>query len=63
MEDRGCHLGLAGRARLVELVEDGASLRAAAAALGVAPGTAHRWWHRWQAARSPLLTVAKVSVA
>ena len=50
MEDRRCHLGLAGRARLVGLIEDGASLRAAAAALGVAPGTAHRWWHRWRAA-------------
>lgn len=50
MEDRRCRLGLAGRAKLVELVEDGASLRAAAAALGVAPGTAHRWWHRWRAA-------------
>jgi transposase InsO family protein len=26
------------------------TLRAAAAALNVAPATAHRWWHRWQAA-------------
>ncbi len=25
-------------------------MRAAAAALGVAPATAHRWWHRWQSA-------------
>jgi transposase len=50
VEDRRCHLGLAGRARLVCLIEDGASLRAAAAAVGVAPGTAHRWWQRWQAA-------------
>jgi transposase InsO family protein len=32
------------------LVEQGSTLRAAAAALGVAPATAHRWWHRWQAA-------------
>jgi transposase len=40
-------LGLAGRRRLVGLVERGQSLRAAAAALGVAPATAHRWWHRW----------------
>ena len=40
-------LGLAGRRRLVGLVEQGHSLRAAAAALSVAPATAHRWWHRW----------------
>ena len=32
---------------LVQRVERGASLRAAAAALNVAPATAHRWWHRW----------------
>ena len=43
-------LGLAGRRRLVGLVEQGHSLRAAAAALSVAPATAHRWWHRWRAA-------------
>jgi transposase InsO family protein len=28
----------------------GATLRAAAAALNVAPATAHRWWHRWREA-------------
>jgi transposase InsO family protein len=50
MEDRRCKLGLAGRLELVRLVEQGASLRAAAVALGVAPATAHRWWHRWRAA-------------
>jgi transposase InsO family protein len=50
MEDRRCKLGLAGRLELVRLVEQGCSLRAAAAALGVAPATAHRWWHRWRAA-------------
>jgi len=50
MEDRRCKLGLAGRLELVRLIEQGASLRAAAVALGVAPATAHRWWHRWQAA-------------
>ncbi len=50
MEDRRCKLGLAGRLELVRLVEGGASLRSAARALGVAPATAHRWWHRWQAA-------------
>jgi hypothetical protein len=36
-------LGPAGRRRLISLMEAGHSLRAAAA-------TAHRWWHRWQAA-------------
>jgi transposase InsO family protein len=50
MEDGRCKLGLAGRLELVRLVEQGCSLRAAAAALGVAPATAHRWWHRWRAA-------------
>jgi transposase InsO family protein len=50
MEDRRCKLGLAGRRELVGLVEQGSTLRAAAAALGVAPATAHRWWHRWRAA-------------
>jgi transposase InsO family protein len=53
VEDRRCKLGLAGRLELVELVERGASLRAAAAALNVAPATAHRWWHRWRAASGP----------
>src|SRR3954463_13534691 len=47
MEDRRCKLGLAGRLELVERVERGETLRAAAAALNVAPATAHRWWHRW----------------
>jgi transposase InsO family protein len=50
MEDRRCKLGLAGRRQLVELVEQGYSFRAAAAALSVSPATAHRWWHRWQRA-------------
>src|SRR4249919_438207 len=50
MEDRRCKLGLAGRLELVTLIERGASLRAAAAALNVAPATAHTWWHRWRAA-------------
>ena len=40
-------LGLAGRVALVRAVEDGLSLRAAAAAFSVSPATAHRWWHRW----------------
>mgnify|MGYP001824007008 CR=1 FL=1 len=47
MEDGRCRLGLGGRRELVRLIEDGASLRAAARRLGVAPATAHRWWHRW----------------
>jgi transposase InsO family protein len=43
-------LGPAGRLALCELIESGMTLRAAAAALNVAPATAHRWWHRRQAA-------------
>ncbi len=50
MEDRRCKLGLAGRLELVQMIERGSTLRAAAAALNVAPATAHRWWHRWQQA-------------
>jgi len=46
-------LGLAGRRKLVGLIEQGHSLRAAAAALGVCPATAHRWWHRWARAGAP----------
>lgn len=40
-------LGLAGRFALVRAIEDGQSLKAAAAAFSVSPATAHRWWHRW----------------
>src|ERR1700694_1403820 len=40
-------LGLAGRVALVRAVEEGCSLKAAAAAFNVSPVTAHRWWHRW----------------
>ena len=40
-------LGLAGRLALVRAIEDGLSLKQAAAAFGVSPATAHRWWHRW----------------
>ena len=43
-------LGPAGRIALCELVDQGKTLRAAAAALNVAPATAHRWWHRRRAA-------------
>ena len=40
-------LGLAGRFALVRAIEEGLSLKAAAAAFSVSPATAHRWWHRW----------------
>jgi transposase InsO family protein len=43
-------LGPAGRLALVQAIESGMTLRAAAAALNVAPATAHRWWHRWRGA-------------
>jgi transposase InsO family protein len=41
-------LGLAGRLALVRTVEEGMSLRQAAAAFSVSPATAHRWSHRWR---------------
>ena len=44
---RNAKLGLAGRLALVQAIEEGMSMKAAAAAFGVAPATAHRWWHRW----------------
>ncbi len=40
-------LGLGGRLALVQAIEGGLTLRAAAAAFNVSPATAHRWWHRW----------------
>ncbi len=40
-------LGLAGRLALVRAIDEGSSLRSAAAAFSVSPATAHRWWHRW----------------
>ena len=46
-------LGPAGRLALVRMIESGLTLRAAAAALNVAPATAHRWWHRYRAASDP----------
>jgi transposase InsO family protein len=39
-------LGPAGRVALVELIDQGMTFRAAAAALNVSPATAHRWWRR-----------------
>ena len=62
MEDRRCKLGLAGRLELVLLVEQGSTLRAAAAALNVAPATAHRWWHRWRDA-SPQERASRVCLS
>jgi transposase InsO family protein len=44
---RNAKLGLAGRLALVRAIEEGLSLKAAAAAVSVSPATAHRWWHRW----------------
>ena len=46
-------LGPAGRAQLVSVINAGATFRAAAAAMNVAPATAHRWWWRWQHAPEP----------
>ena len=47
-------LGLAGRLALVRVVDDGLTLRAAAAVFSVSPATVHRWWHRWlDAGRRP----------
>ena len=39
-------LGLGGFA-LVQAIEGGCSIRAAAERFNVSPATAHRWWHRW----------------
>jgi transposase InsO family protein len=39
-------LGPAGRQALVAAIEDGMTLKAAAAAFNVSSATAHRWWHR-----------------
>jgi transposase len=47
---RNAKLGLAGRFALVRAVEDGCSLKAAAAAFNVSPATACRWSQRWRAA-------------
>jgi transposase len=47
---RNAKLGPAGRLALVEAIEGGMSMKAAAAAFSVSPATAHRWWHRWREA-------------
>jgi transposase InsO family protein len=52
-------LGLAGRFALVQAIERGYSIRAAAARFSVSPATAHRWWRRWrEAAREERRTLA-----
>src|SRR5438034_1800125 len=50
MLHRNAKLGLAGRFALVQAIEGGMSMKAAAAAFSVSPATAHRWWHRWREA-------------
>ena len=50
---RNAKLGLAGRLALVQAINDGMSIKAAAAAFSVSPATAHRWWHRWREASEP----------
>jgi transposase len=50
MLHRNAKLGLAGRLALVQAIEGGMSMKAAAAAFSVSPATAHRWSHRWRAA-------------
>jgi transposase InsO family protein len=45
-------LTLNGRLELVSAIEAGMPLKRAAARFNVAPATAHKWWHRWQAASS-----------
>src|SRR4051812_12785351 len=43
-------LGPAGRFALCRGGETGVTFRAAGAAVGGAPATAHRWWHRFRVA-------------
>jgi transposase InsO family protein len=47
---RNAKLGLAGRYALVCAIEDGLSVKAAAAAFSVSPATACRWQRRWREA-------------
>jgi hypothetical protein len=42
-DHRNAKLGLAGRYALVRAIEGEVTLKAAAAAFGVSPATAHRW--------------------
>jgi transposase InsO family protein len=50
VEDGRCKLGVGGRLQLIGLIEEGASLRSAAAQSSVSVATAHKWWQRWRAA-------------
>jgi transposase len=47
---RNAKLGLAGRFALLRAVEDGCSLKEAAAAFSISPVTGRRWSRRWQTA-------------
>ena len=47
---RNAKLGLAGRLALVQAIEAGMGVKAAAAAFSVSPATACRWSHRWREA-------------
>ena len=47
---RRAKLGLGGRHELVKRIEAGMTPKAAAAAFGVSPATANRWWRRWREA-------------
>jgi len=49
---RNAKLGLAGRYALVCAIDDGLSVKAAAAAFSVSPATACRWHRRWREASS-----------
>jgi len=49
---RNAKLGLAGRYALVQTIEQGVSLKAAAAAFSVSAATACRWHTRWREASS-----------
>lgn len=51
-----------GGRELVRLIEGGMSMRGAARRMGVAPATAHRWWHRWRGA-SPAERESGVALA
>jgi transposase InsO family protein len=47
MLHRNAKLGLSGRFALVQAIDGGMSMKAAAATFSVSPATAQRWWHRW----------------
>jgi len=47
---RNAKLGLRGRRELVRAIERGRPSKQPRLPSSVSPATAHRWWHRWQAA-------------